>query len=125
MIYLDTHVIVWLYAGRVDLIPDKAAHLIESNDLLISPICELELQYLFEIGKIKEEARKITSDLASRIGLGVCPLPFEKVVSFSLKESWTRDPFDRLIASQARLQNAQLLTKDKSIQKNYNKAAWK
>ncbi|MBI4405709.1 MAG: PIN domain-containing protein [Deltaproteobacteria bacterium] len=124
MIYLDTHVIIWLYAGRGDLIPLKTAQMIESEDLVISPICELEVQYLFEIGKIKEEARRITSDLAVRIGLSVCTLPFENVISLSLKESWTRDPFDRLITSHARLQNAPLLTKDRSIQKHYEKASW-
>ena len=38
MIYLDTHVVVWLYAGRTDLFPPLAKSQIDGNDLLISPL---------------------------------------------------------------------------------------
>ena len=48
VIYLDTHILVWLYGGMVDLLSEKAKTLIESEDLVISPLVELELQYLFE-----------------------------------------------------------------------------
>jgi len=47
-IYLDTHVVVWLYSGELSLLSEKACQLIEENELLISPLVLLELQYLFE-----------------------------------------------------------------------------
>lgn len=124
MIYLDTHAVVWLYAGRKDLFPSSALDLLEKKDLLISPMVFLELQYLFETHKIKEPARTMIDDLYTCIGLSVCPQSFEKVILASLKQPWTRDPFDRLIVAQAHLQNLPLLTKDKKIHKHYSKAVW-
>lgn len=56
MIYLDTHVLVWLYAGRPDLLPAGARALIDANALLVSPIVALELQYLHETGRTNEPA---------------------------------------------------------------------
>ena len=56
MIYADTHVVAWLYAGRPDLIPPRARRLIEDNPLLVSPMVALELEYLFETGRTSEPA---------------------------------------------------------------------
>ena len=42
----------------------------------------------------------------------------------SVKETWTPDPFDRLIVAQARLLDASLITKDELIHKHYKKAIW-
>ncbi len=36
-IYLDTHVVAWLYAGRVDLLSTRARTLIDAEELRISP----------------------------------------------------------------------------------------
>lgn len=49
MIYLDTHVVVWLYAGLTAKLSDLAKLLINKHELYISPIVRLELQYLYEI----------------------------------------------------------------------------
>ena len=58
------------------------------------------------------------------IGLEVCDLSFAQVVARSLSENWTRDPFDRLIVSQAAVRASRLLTKDATIQQNYSEAVW-
>ena len=46
LIYLDTHVAAWLYAGRADLLSKRAHTLIDAEELRISPAVILELQYL-------------------------------------------------------------------------------
>lgn len=124
MIYCDTHLIVWLYEGRLELVPAKAQQLLEQSELLISPMVTLELQYLFEIGKISVTGKSIVDDLSGRIGLATCHQSFEHVIDQSLREVWTRDPFDRIIVAQARLRNLPLLTKDKTIHKHYPRARW-
>ena len=48
--YLDTHLVVWLYAGQVELIPHSVREILENSNLLLSPMVDLELEYLFEIG---------------------------------------------------------------------------
>lgn len=124
IVYLDTHVLVWLYEGKLELIPSGAQARIEESEILISPMVELELQYLFEIKKIKQRASHIIADLHARVMLNYCEQPFSKIIAQALSEQWTRDPFDRIIVSQARLGNACLLSKDKSIRKNYPRALW-
>lgn len=39
-------------------------------------------------------------------------------------ESWTRDPFDRIITAQAAVCGAVLLTRDERIRANYRQALW-
>lgn len=124
MIYCDTHVVVWLFEGRLELVPAKAQQLLERSELLISPMVTLELQYLFEIGKIDVAGKSIVDDLGGRIGLATCHQSFEHVIDQSFREVWTRDPFDRIVVAQARLRNLPLLTKDKTIHKHYTQARW-
>jgi PIN domain nuclease of toxin-antitoxin system len=122
--YLDTHLVIWLYSGNLDLISQKAKDIIETHELLYSPIIKLEIQYLKEIKKIKEGPKKIIESLKSEIGLKESKIDFAKIVDASIKLTWTRDPFDRLIISNALVTNSILLTKDENILRNYKRAVW-
>jgi len=124
MIFLDTHVVVWLYAGELDRIVPSARQRIEDQDLLISPVVILELQFLREIGRLKVEAHVIVSALAKIVGLQVCELAFNQVILEALIQDWTRDPFDRMIVAHAAARNLPLLTKDDTILAHYRKAFW-
>jgi PIN domain nuclease of toxin-antitoxin system len=64
------------------------------------------------------------SILAAGIGLRVCDMPFRKVVDQAIAESWTRDPFDRLIVANAKAAAAPLVTRDERIRDNYSRALW-
>ncbi len=122
MIYLDTHVVVWLYAGEIERLSEQAKDLINNNEVIISPIVRLELQYLFEIQRITDEAKLIVSDLSDRIGLKICDKRFNTIISSALNYSWTRDPFDRIIVANADVNHNILITKDQNILNNYKKA---
>lgn len=122
--YLDTHLVVWLYSGNLELISQKVKVIIETNELLYSPIIKLEIEYLKEIKKIKEGPKRIIESLKKEIGLKESRIDFAKVVDASIKLTWTRDPFDRLIVSNASLTNSILLTKDENILKNYKRSIW-
>ncbi len=124
MIYLDTHIIVWLYAGLAEKLSEPARNLINKHELYISPIVRLELQYLHEIQRLSTDAQSIVSDLENRIGLLLCDKPFDPIVSKALAFSWTRDPFDRLIVGQAALNDNILLSKDPAVRENYVHARW-
>jgi PIN domain nuclease of toxin-antitoxin system len=122
MIFLDTHVVVWLYQGRTDLLSKRVGTIIEKeDDIYISPIVLLELQYLFEIGRIIKPAQVVVEALVRDIGLKMAEDGFAEVVEQSLSENWTRDPFDRLIVAQARKNTALLISKDRLILENYGK----
>ncbi len=125
MIYLDTHVLVWLYALATRKISPLACEAIEAaHDLRISPIVLLEIDFLHEIGRINMASKDIFADLHLHIGLNVCDRCFGDVVVSASTQSWTRDPFDRLIVAQAALGKDCLITKDSSIQAHYPEAAW-
>lgn len=123
--YLDTHATSWLFSARLDLFPQSALARIEASRLLISPAVHLELQYLYEIGRIRSSADEVVGALRRELALEICDLPFPEVVSVALAAAWTRDPFDRLIAGQSALREAPLLTKDRHLHAHCSWARWK
>lgn len=124
LIYLDTHVVAWLYAGQAERIPLAARKAVNESELLVSPMVLVELQYLIEIGRFTDPVEQVLAVLARDLGLKVCDLPFAEVARRAFELSWTRDPFDRLIVSQASLREAPLVTKDRDIHDHYRSAVW-
>lgn len=124
MIYLDTHVVLWMYEGRLDLFPTGARASLETEQLVMSPMVGLELQFLFERGRMKPTVAEVLSALSTETGLTVCDLAFPLVASRARDERWTRDPFDRLIVAQAAVRGAPLLTRDAGMQAHYARAVW-
>ena len=124
MIYLDTHVVVWLYAGEVARLGPRARAALETQELRVSPMVLLELGFLREIGRISVRPEKIRTALALDLGLHVCTLPMADAVMAALGFSWTRDPFDRLICGHAAARRAGLVTKDETIRANFSKTVW-
>ena len=124
MIYLDTHVVIWLYSGEVDRFSPRAVKLIETEDLKISPAVILETEYLYEAGKITVEASAIVEYLESALGLLVCEVGFHRVAVEALALRWTRAPFDRLIVAHAKATDCILVSRDTNIREHYHKAVW-
>jgi PIN domain nuclease of toxin-antitoxin system len=125
IVYLDTHVAVWLGEGRVRRIGPKARRLLEKAQPLVSPIVLLELEFLYQINRTYVRARDILRKLEHEMGLQVCTLDFPKIVDAALDETWTRDPFDRLIVAQAKANGfAPLVSADDEIAAHYPRTVW-
>lgn len=124
MIYLDTHIVVWLYTGHVAQFSQNTKALMNQQDLYISPIVRLELQYLFEIQRLTADADTVITDLQMRVGLTICSKEWNRIISQAMTTSWTRDPFDRLIVAHAALQDNLLVSKDQNILNHYQYARW-
>lgn len=124
MIFIDTHIVVWLYQKDKNRFSDLALQLLESDDLRISPAVALEMEYLFETGRLTERSRPILAWLERTIQLKEDQAAFSAVVEAALDESWTRDPFDRLIVAHANLYGAPLLSKNRTIRERYRHARW-
>src|SRR5437867_3613805 len=118
LIHLDTHVVAWLWAGELGRLRPVRDRL-ESSELVISPAVGLELQYLFEIGRLAQPAEAVLTDLVERIGLRQSSTALSQIVAKALALDWTRDPFDRLIVGHALADGARLLTKDKTIRAHF------
>jgi len=112
-VYLDTHAAIFLHAGELERLGTEGKRQIESNDVLISPMVLLEMNYLYESGKVRYGAKEIYAALNATFGIRLCPIPFSDVALQALEVTWTRDPFDRMIVAQAQVnQHATLITRD-------------
>jgi PIN domain nuclease of toxin-antitoxin system len=124
VVRLDTHVVVWLFTGEIERLSATARQRLAVSDVSISPMVELELTYLHEIGRLTVSGAEIVGDLADRIGLIRSVLPFRAAVATAASLTWTRDPFDRLIVADALAVGGDLLTKDQTILANCSLAFW-
>ena len=124
MTYLDTHVVIWLYDGKVEQLSQIAAQHIQNDSLFISPAVVLELEYLHEVRRLTRTSQTMIASLSAEIGLAICELSFAKVVESALHQKWKRDPFDRLIVAHAAANDAVLITKDERIRRHYKRAVW-
>lgn len=125
MIHLDTHVVIWLYAGNVkDLSRLVADRITSDDDVAISPIVALEIDFLREVGKVTESGETMIADLGRRLALRLARSPFADVVAAARSLVWTRDPFDRLIVAQAVADHASLATRDRVIRRHFRGAIW-
>ena len=124
IVYLDTHIVVWLYAGLKNKLTENAKKTIEDCDVFISQMVRLELQYLFEIGRIKVKPSKIIKSLSKSINLKITDCPLNKIMDEALKIDWTRDVFDRLLTAEAKTKQSNFITADEDIRVNYSQAIW-
>ncbi|MFP4012435.1 MAG: type II toxin-antitoxin system VapC family toxin [Spirochaetaceae bacterium] len=124
ILHLDTHVVVRLYAGDRERFPTRAQAALDHARLVYSPIVELEIQYLYELGRITVGPDTILPYLTDRTGLAVDETPYVVVARAARALSWTRDPFDRLITGAASAANHSLLTRDRTIRDHYAGAFW-
>lgn len=124
LIRLDTHVVVWLYTGEIERLSAAAVEAIEGHVPCISPMVQLELTHLHEIGRLTVSGAEIVGDLQERIGLRLSDASMSAVVHAAASLSWTRDPFDRMIVADAVVAATDLVTKDELIRSNITFARW-
>ena len=123
MTYLDTHSALWLCTRDVAL-SDAALREIESGELRLSPMAILEMQLLQEIGRLNAPPARFVGILKRDFEVTVCSIPFHAVVEAAIGETWTRDPFDRVIVAQARFAKGKLITRDRKILEHFPGALW-
>lgn len=121
---LDTHCAVFLHAGETGLFGETARHLLDTEELFVSPMVLLELQHLFEIGRIGFDGDTALGELRSDLKLRILDRRWLDVCVKATGLSWTRDPFDRSITAQALVEGQRLLTKDRTIREHCSLAFW-
>ena len=123
MILLDTHIVVWLYDDPERLMPLPVRRRLDAEPLRLSPFVRLELQYLYEVGKISVPAQVIVDELVPKLEMVLTDPPSAQICQAATALDWTRDPFDRLISAQAVTSGTTLVTKDRVI-RNHLPLAW-
>jgi PIN domain nuclease of toxin-antitoxin system len=123
VIHLDTHIVIWAYARRRRL-SRTAERLLEREDCLVSPAALLEIESLFEIGRIQESSEAVLAGLRRSIDIVITETPFLAIVDAARTFAWTREPFDRLIVANAMADGVRLLTADELILRHFSGAVW-
>jgi PIN domain nuclease of toxin-antitoxin system len=116
-----------LYAAgdTLGLLSKRARAAIESADrLLVSPMVLLEIALLRETKRITAGSDEVFVALRESVGLDFDGQPFSEVAAEAARLSWPRDPFDRIIAAQAKVAGAPLLTRDRRIRRHLAAAFW-
>lgn len=123
--YLDTHIVVWLCQNNVSKLTPAALDALNQYDLLISPVVLIELNFLYQIGRIVRTPQDLAKQLRTQIGVTVCDHSFSDLAETALFENWTRDPFDLMIVAHAKANGfAPLVSADENIRRNYANAIW-
>lgn len=113
---VDTHVLIWVLSQSIRL-PGPVRRLIRDpdNETLVSAVSAYEIEYK---RPRSAEIQRLPPDLAygvAAVGLGWMPLWFEHAVTAGRLPRLQGDPFDRLIAAQALVENATVITRDPAI----------
>lgn len=122
--FLDTHAAVALYEGKREVFGRRAADLAERSALFLSPVVQLELRFLEEIGRISAGPDDVVGGLAMDWGVAISDDPVQAVVAHAMSLGWTHDPFDRLLVATAMLHRAPLITRDRTIHEHFADAVW-
>lgn len=118
---LDTHVLLWWLFDDPTL-SNRARRVIADpgNEILVSSASAWEISTKYRLGKLPEaeEAVKHLPLLLRRSRMIVLPITLEHALQAGALPGPHRDPFDRMLIAQSRLEKLPLLTSD-PVFRNY------
>ncbi|MCL2590608.1 MAG: type II toxin-antitoxin system VapC family toxin [Betaproteobacteria bacterium] len=112
---LDTHVLLWAVQEDEKLSPAARAVIERTNSkLYVSAISAFEVANKYRLGKLPEYSHVVENYHGIVQRLGATELPVRSSHAYyAAKAEWThRDPFDRILAAQASLENLTLISSD-------------
>ncbi len=116
---LDTHAVLWWFAGDRRLSgAARRAIGAASSEVLVSCVTGWEITTKYRIGKLPEAA-VIAADVEAAVrGQGFAPLDLSMrhAEHAGRMPGKRRDPFDRMLAAQAILENLLLVTNDPAFE---------
>ena len=122
---IDTHTLIWMIS-KPDNIPDRVMSILSSEGKIYVSVVSL-----WEIA-IKKSIKKLVFDYTIKQISGYCRENEIEIVNIGIKHIEKaeklpfihRDPFDRMIISQAMTEKMTIITKDENIQKYDIDTVW-
>ena len=119
-ILIDTHIFLWFLNGI--RLSQKVENLLEdtlSNEIFVSYATAWEISIKYGTGKLKlpEVPEIFVPDRIRRAGFLHLPIEIQHVLRVHNLPPIHRDPFDRLMISQASVENLTILTADPDFAK--------
>lgn len=114
---LDTHFLLWITLDVPRI--DDFEWLDDYRPWGVSPVSFLEIAFLAEVGRIEADTERFMEAVSSDSRFIVDDVPLVALVRHSLDLSWTRDPFDRLLAAHSGARRTPLCTLDRTIRRHH------
>lgn len=116
-VLLDTHTLLWFISGD-ERTSQNARNIIESDStkLFVSIASLWEIAIKINIGKLDLHIpfKKLQKEVLNN-NFTILPIEFTHTVQLSKLEPIHRDPFDRILISQALVENFTIITKDNAF----------
>lgn len=106
---LDTHVLIWWDAG-VELSPEAIEAIQGARQVFVSAASAWEIAIKAEMGKIR--STRTVADACEAAGFEELPVTFAHAAAVQRLKRVHRDPFDRLLVAQARVEGLTVVTRD-------------
>lgn len=116
---LDTHALIWFAAGDALRMPVQTADLISdtSNEVFVSAASIWEIATKSRIGKLAgaEDIAARPMYYISELGMSGLPIQIDHAALAGSFDVAHRDPFDRMLAAQSRIEDLALVSIDAAM----------
>jgi PIN domain nuclease of toxin-antitoxin system len=115
---LDTHVLLWWLSGEGNLEPLIAGLKEDGSSLAVSVVSLWEMQIKSQLGKLEfggATLANIVDQFPKRGMVGPVPFRHEHVLELDRLPSFHKDPFDRALVAQARVEGRIIVSHDDSV----------
>ena len=113
---LDTHVLLWWLDDPTTLLSEQALTAIRNpdNEIIVSVVSAWEIAIKKALGKLEspENLKEVITDS----GFELMPIDYEHAWQVKDLPPHHRDPFDRLLVVQAKIEHLTLVTRDPKLQ---------
>lgn len=116
-VILDTHFLLWAVLGLSRM--DEFLWLERYRPWGVSPVSLLELEFLAEVGRLELRAQELVEALRTDSRFVLDEVPLMALVTHALPLTWTRDPFDRLLAAHSAARRTPLVTLDRRMREEH------
>jgi len=116
-VLLDTHFLLWIVLDLPRI--DEFSWLEHYRPWGVSPVSFLEVQLLAEVGRLAASTPELIDAVGADARFVVDEVPLLTLVRRAVPLSWTRDPFDRLLAAHSEARRTPLCTMDRTLRERH------
>jgi PIN domain nuclease of toxin-antitoxin system len=115
---LDTHAFLWWDADAEQL-PSSLVKTLQdpTHEITLSVVSAWEMQIKAALGKLELQTPLSTliGEQREKNGIGVLPVSLQHVLALENLGDYHKDPFDRLLIAQAKVEGLTLVSKDEAF----------
>jgi len=111
---LDTHAVIWFTGDPDALRPEARDAIVDADTVVVSAASIWEISTKAALGKLRPPVDDLVPEL-NEWGFQLLPITPAHAWAVGRLPSHHRDPFDRMLVTQARLEGLTIVTRDPAI----------